>query len=91
MRRDPRAYLWGAVNAAEAVTTFTLGKTYEAFVEDDMLWSAVERQLEIVGEAPAQLAKVDPQSSANVPDLRRIVAFRNVLVHGYAGIDYATV
>jgi uncharacterized protein with HEPN domain len=78
MQRDPRAYLWDAVN-------------YEAFVADDMLRAAVERQLEIVGEALAQFAKIDSQSAAKIPDLRRIVAFRNILVHGYAGIDYTTV
>jgi uncharacterized protein with HEPN domain len=83
--------LWDAVRAAEAVQAFMQGRTYEAFVEDDMVRSAVERQLQIVGEAPAQLAKIDPQSTAKVPDLPRIIAFRNILVHGYAAIDYETV
>jgi len=91
MRRDPRAYLWDAVNAAEAVHRFTLGRTYESFIENEMVRSAVERQLEIVGEALAQLARANPQISAQLPDLRRIVAFRNILAHGYAGIDYETV
>jgi uncharacterized protein with HEPN domain len=61
------------------------------FVEDHLLRSAVERQLEIIGEALSQLAKVAPQIADNVPDLRRIIAFRNILVHGYAAIDYDTV
>ena len=42
MQRDPRADLWDAVKAAEAAQSFTLGKTYEAFVEDDLVRSAVE-------------------------------------------------
>ena len=91
MRRDARCYLWDALKAAEAVQSFLRGKTYEAFVEDDLLRSAVERQLEIIGEALSQLAKVDPQIADNVPELRRIIAFRNILVHGYAAIDYDTV
>jgi uncharacterized protein with HEPN domain len=91
MRRDARAYLWDAVKTAEAVQTFIRGKTYDAFVEDDMVRSAVERQLQIVGEALAQLAKIDPESAAKLPDLPRINAFRDILVHGYAGIDYETV
>ena len=91
MRRNARAYRWDAVKAAEAVQAFTRGKTYEAFIEDDMVRSAVERQLQILGEALAQLAKVDAQSAAKLPDLPRIIAFRNILVHGYAGIDYETV
>jgi uncharacterized protein with HEPN domain len=91
MRRDARCYLWDALKAAEAVQSFLRGRTYEAFVEDDLLRSAVERQLEIIGEALSQLAKVDPQIADSVAELRRIIAFRNILVHGYAAIDYATV
>ena len=91
MRRDARCYLWDALKAAEAVQSFLRGRTYDAFVEDDLLRSAVERQLEIIGEALSQLAKVDPQIADNVPKLRRIIAFRNILVHGYAAIDYDTV
>jgi uncharacterized protein YutE (UPF0331/DUF86 family) len=30
-------------------------------------------------------------SAAKLSDLPRIIAFRNILVHGYAGIDYETV
>jgi uncharacterized protein with HEPN domain len=53
--------------------------------------SAVERQFEIIGESLNRLSRIDPPTAANVPDLPRIVAFRNVLVHGYATIDDALV
>lgn len=88
MPRDPRCYLWDALKAAEAVETFLRGKTYDDFIEDDLVRSAVERQLEIVGEALSQLAKVDPQIAGGISELRRIIAFRNILAHGYAAIDY---
>jgi uncharacterized protein with HEPN domain len=91
MQRDARCYLWDALKAAEAVQIFLRGKTYKAFIEDDLVRSAVERQLEIIGEALSQLAKVDPQMASNIAELRRVVAFRNILVHGYAAIDYDTV
>ncbi|MBV8736430.1 MAG: DUF86 domain-containing protein [Alphaproteobacteria bacterium] len=91
MSRDPRCFLWDALRAAEAVQAFLRGKTYEAFVEDDLVRSAVERQLQIIGEALSQLARIDPRIASNVAELRRIIAFRNILVHGYAAIDYDTV
>ena len=52
-----------------------------------MLRSAVERQFEIIGEALAKLAKLDPVLAASLTDHRRITAFRNILVHGYADAD----
>lgn len=50
-----------------------------------------ERKLEIIAEALSQLAQLDALLAAEIPDLREIVAFRNILVHAYAYIDYARV
>jgi uncharacterized protein with HEPN domain len=69
------------------VTTFVDGRTIDDYRADDMLRAAVERQFEIVGEALNQLSKLDADLAARVPDLRRIVAFRNILIHGYASVD----
>ncbi len=52
-----------------------------------MLRWAVERQLTIVGEALAALRRTDPALAKQIPNLARIVGFRNVLVHGYTSID----
>jgi uncharacterized protein with HEPN domain len=52
-----------------------------------MLRSAVERQLTIAGEALTQLARTDFATASRFTDYKRIIAFRNVLVHSYAEID----
>jgi uncharacterized protein with HEPN domain len=52
-----------------------------------LLQSGVERQFEIIGEALGQLAKVDQQLASQITDYRKIVSFRNVLIHGYADVD----
>jgi uncharacterized protein with HEPN domain len=51
----------------------------------------VERQFEILGEALNRLDRLDAALAARIPDLRHIVAFRNILIHGYAVIDRARV
>jgi uncharacterized protein with HEPN domain len=89
--RDPKCFLWDARNAADAIAKFTRDKTFEAFLADDLLRAAVERQFEIIGEALRQLSQVDPDLVARIPEARRIVAFRNILVHGYTSIDHENV
>ena len=84
MHADARKLLWDARHAAER---FTEGKTFTEYEADEYLRSAVERQFEIVGEAMNQLRRVDPVTAAAIPELPRVIAFRNILVHGYANVD----
>jgi uncharacterized protein with HEPN domain len=87
MPRDPRAYLWDARRAVALVIGFVTDRSWAEYETDVLLRSAVERQFEIVGEALSQLRRASPDLAAQVPDLPRIVAFRNLLIHGYAAID----
>jgi len=87
MPPDPRAYLWHARRAAALVVEFVADRSWADYEADPLLRSAVERQFEIVGEALGQLGRAAPDLAAQVPDRPRIVAFRNVLIHGYAAID----
>ena len=87
MHADARKLLWDARVAAERITRFTTGRTFAEYEADDYFRSAVERQFEIIGEAFSQLSRLDPATAAVIPELPRIVAFRNVLIHGYASVD----
>jgi uncharacterized protein with HEPN domain len=35
----------------------------------------------------AQLARIDEPLAARISEYRRIIAFRNILIHGYADVD----
>jgi uncharacterized protein with HEPN domain len=87
MPRDPRTHLWDARRAAGLVTDFVSGRSWEDYEADALLRSGVERQFEIVGEALNQLRRVDEDLASRVPDLPRIVAFRNILIHRYAAVE----
>jgi uncharacterized protein with HEPN domain len=82
LRRDAKSLLWDARDAGRAITDMTAGKSFADFDSDLLLRSAVERQFEILGEALNRLARLDATLAARIPDLRHIVAFRNILIHG---------
>lgn len=87
MHADARKLLWDAQQAAERIAHFTAGKRFADYEADEYLRSAVERQFEIIGESLNRLMRVDALVADQIPELRRIVAFRNVLIHGYATGD----
>ena len=45
----------------------------------------------IIGEALKRLNQAAPQAAAQITDQRRVMAFRNILVHGYDVVDDAIV
>ena len=91
MEHDPRAYLWDVQQAASAIKEFIAGLDGEGYARNKLVRAAVERQFEIIGEALNQLAKIAPPLASRIPHLGEIIAFRNVLIHGYAVIDHSRV
>jgi uncharacterized protein with HEPN domain len=91
MARDPRAYLWDVREAGRAILSFTQDMDLLAFSSHLMAQASVERKFEVIGEALNQLSRVEPALAARIPDLSKIVAFRNLLIHGYASVQVATV
>jgi uncharacterized protein with HEPN domain len=87
MPRDERAYLYDMQEAAGLIRDFTAGLDFDGYLASPMARAAVERQFEIIGEAPSQLARLDPELVEGITEYRRIIAFRNILAHGYAGVD----
>ena len=91
MHRDARAFLWDVHECAEAVAEVLCGRMLADFLAERPLRSAVERELAVIGEALNQLTRLDPARAGRIPGRAGAIGLRNVLVHGYAAIDYATV
>lgn len=87
MRLELAKYLYDMQHAAASLAAFIEGRTWPDYESNAMLRAAVERQFEIIGEALAQLAKRDPDMAARISEHQRVIAFRNVLIHGYAEVD----
>ena len=87
MRVEARKYLYDMQRAVALLREFTVGKAFADYEGEAMRRAAVEREFEIVGEALAQLSKSDPEVAERITEHRRIIAFRNILIHGYADVD----
>jgi uncharacterized protein with HEPN domain len=75
MRHDPRAYLWDVREATDAILRFLAGIDFATYASTEMLYSAVERKFEIIGEALNQLSKTDPLWQPAFPTLTASLPF----------------
>ena len=87
MRHEAAKYLFDIQRAVTLIAGFCAAKTFDEYRADDLLKSGVERQFMIVGEALSHLARVAPEVAERIAAFRQIIAFRNILVHGYATVD----
>ena len=89
--RDARVYLFDILQAASLLEDFLADASLAEYERNALLRSAVERQFQIIGEALVQALRASPELGAQISHARQIVAFRNILVHGYADIAHEIV
>ncbi len=76
---------------AEFIVSETAGESFDSYRENRRLRRAVERSFEIIGEAMRRLLERDQETAARITAHTQIIAFRNVLIHGYDILDQATI
>ncbi len=82
--------LWDMVNAILRMQKFTANMTESDYLDSALVQSAVERQLEIVGESARRLSDEFRQAHPEI-DWRRIIGLRNILIHRYDEIRQQTI
>jgi uncharacterized protein with HEPN domain/predicted nucleotidyltransferase len=91
MPLEAKKFLYDTRLAIDRVGRFCAGKSEADYLGDELLRSATERQLAIVGEALYQLLKIRPDVAAHISDAQRIVRFRHILIHAYDEVSNETV
>ncbi len=84
------ACLWDMIRAIDRIQSFTENNDLNDYLASNLLQSAVERQLEILGEAANRLTK-EFQSVYPEINWRKIIGLRNILIHRYDDIQAETV
>ncbi|MBE6255499.1 MAG: DUF86 domain-containing protein [Prevotella sp.] len=72
--------------AIERILRYTSGKSYEDLVSDDMMYYAVVKNIEIIGEAANMLTPSFQQIHPETP-WKMVKGMRNYIVHEYFQID----
>ena len=87
MRPDERdaAYIWDMLDSAKTLHAFVTGVSFYNYTQDKKLQLAVERALEIIGEAARRVSEVYRQAHPEIP-WQGIITQRNVLAHEYGEI-----
>lgn len=84
------AYLEDMLQAALAVRSFVTGRSREDYAGDLMLRSAVERQVEIIGEAARNVSPQTKDAHPHIP-WAPVMAQRHRLAHEYGEINDDTI
>ena len=81
------ACLWDMLQAARAVVEMMEVHDLPGFLDNRMLQRAVERCVEITGEAARHVSQQGQDSTPEIP-WRGIIGQRNILAHEYGQVDH---
>lgn len=87
MPRKLSKILFDILTSIEGIEEFTKGKELVDYQASRMMRSAVEREYEIIGEAVRRLENEFPNIFAFLTNGRKIINFRNVLIHAYDSVS----
>jgi uncharacterized protein with HEPN domain len=91
MNDRAKKLLFDVVTSGRSILQWCKDRSFDDYERDRQFRRAVEREFEIIGEALGRLAQADPAAAARITDVRRIVGFRNRIIHSSDAIDDAAV
>jgi len=86
MSRDPLLYLEDIIEACDKILLYTKDTSFDDLESESMLFDAVVRNIEIIGEAAKNVPDSIRQEVQEVP-WKEIAAMRDILAHAYFGVD----
>jgi len=86
-KREYSFFLNDVVECSKKIRKYTKNKSYQQFINDEILIDAVIRNLEVIGEA---VKHIPVEIKRSYPDVqwKKISGLRDVLIHDYFGVNY---
>ena len=86
MQPEELKFLYDIQTSIQSIKDFTIDiESFQDFDENKLIRRAVERELEIIGEAINRLLKIN--DSIPITNARKIVNIRNWVMHSYDNVD----
>ena len=90
MDKHINTYLFDILNSINEIDEYIAGdRTYNNYNNNKILQRAIERNLEIIGEAMNRILKID--KSISIQNAKEIIDTRNKISHGYDQINHAII
>lgn len=88
--KDNFVYVRHIRDAIEKIESYIKGVDFKTFSSNNLIFDAVARELEIIGEASN---RIDRDFQKQYPDIpwRKIISFRNNIIHEYFNLNKNTV
>ena len=90
MDKYVKTYLFDILNSINEINEYIVdNRTYDHYCNSKILQRAIERNLEIIGEAMNRILKIDK----NIPiqKSKEIIDTRNKISHGYDQVNHAII
>ena len=81
-REREAGYMWDILDSARTIQGFVSSIRFEEFLHDRKLQLAIERSIEIMGEASRRISDEFKKEHPEIP-WSRMISQRNVIVHEY--------
>ena len=78
------------LEAIQTIGDYLQGLTYPEYIADNRTKDAIVRNLEVIGEAATHIPDEVKERYSAIP-WKNVIGLRNVVIHHYFGIDYATI
>jgi uncharacterized protein with HEPN domain len=87
MQLELQVYLNDILRSIDEIDSYFDGviREFLLFVGDKKTQRAIERNLEIIGEAASRIYRIEP--NIDLPDIRKIIETRNRIIHGYDNVS----
>ena len=88
--KDDRVYLEDILLEIRRIRKFTAGMDKSGFMKDELVCHAVERCIQIIGEAARNVSEKFRHEHPGI-EWKKIIAMRNIITHAYGRVDYEVV